>query len=100
MSGGVGYLIVTGAVWAALLFVLMVALVGLLRSGLEEYQHRQRHRRVRERASSPPEPAAAPEPPFVAAPFTSSLEGAGDRAGPPAAREGEQPPGEGEAAPS
>jgi len=105
VSGGTGYLIVTGAVWAALIFVLMVALVGLLRSGLEEYQHRRRHWRARQRAALPPEPGApgppaGPEPPVVPAPFVPSVEAPAHTAGAATPRPEEQPPAGGAAASS
>jgi len=47
MSAEVGYLIVIGAVWGALIFLLMLATVGLLRSLAEGRRHRRRHRLAR-----------------------------------------------------
>ncbi len=62
MSGRVGYLIVTGAVWAALIFVLVVAVVSLLRGMQEARRHERRHWLARLSALPAPEPEAA-EPP-------------------------------------
>jgi len=70
MSGRAGYFIVTGAVWGALIFVLVVAVVAALRGSLDERRHRRRHELARNRAARPvpddrdePEPEAAEAPP-------------------------------------
>ncbi len=76
MSGDVGYLIVTGTVWAALIFLLMLAVIGLLRSRERARRHHRRHHLARLRAAMQEAPSPAlPPPEEPAAPPTAPHSG-------------------------